>query len=165
MSKSRFSIDLGDVKTERPLIPPAMYETNIAKGVVRVGKNDEGVGWLGFGLSLTIADPEIAILMGQDSPKVFFNGFLAFDKETRVFNMNNSPEFGKFIQATGFLNIEDFEEGTEDCETPYDYMVVIVQNMMDGCTGINLMAKVVQVKSRTNATELVNDVTRLASMD
>lgn len=158
---SRFDLDLTEISDKRAVVPKGDYRGKIAGGSVRTGATDSG-NWAMLNVTIAIKDNEVSKILNQDEPKMFFSGFLAFDKETGKFNKNGSPEFGQLLKVTGFTNISDFEEGTESAETEFDYIVKVVENILEAAKGVDVLAKVTQAKDQNGDT--VNRVSKLASL-
>lgn len=160
---SRFDLDLSEVATERPLVPAGFYPARIAKSEIRKGETDKGK-WANLNLTLAINDPEVAKIMNQDNPKVFWSGMFSFD-ENGQFLKDNCPEIGVFIKLTGFTDIEDFLEGADEIEDDREAMLKVFQNMGEASVGTDLMCKVVQKPHYEDRDRMVNEVSAIAGLE
>ena len=160
---SRFDLNLEDVATERMLVPVGIYEARIVKGEIRQGETEKGK-WANINLTLGINDADVVKAMNQDEPKVFWSAMFSFDEQGK-FAKKNCPELGKFIEVTGFTDISDFEEGTEEMEVERDYILKVFSNMIHASIGTDLLCKVVQKPHYQDGSRQVNDVASIAKLE
>lgn len=162
----RFSIDITEVSEEPPLVPEDDYKVRIVDGKIVTGEGEYGQ-WANFSIAMAIEDPEIGKLVGMDEPRVYYQGFLSFDKDTGEFQKQRCPELGSFIKVAGFTNTSDFEtEETEQAESMFDYIVALVKTMLMASVGTDLIAKVEhkpKIKNQADSPR-VNRVTKISAI-
>lgn len=163
---SRFDLDLSEVATEGPLVPRGFYPARITKSSIQKGESEKckhGV-WANLNLSLAINDPEVSAHMGVDNPTVFWSGSLNFDGEG-TFLKSNCPDIGMFIKITGFTDINDFLEGTDEIEDNREAMLKVFENMGEASIGTDLMCKIVHDKHYQDPDRMVHKVSAIAGLE
>jgi hypothetical protein len=164
----RFDLNLTEVSDTRIAFDSGVYKYKVAGGKVRegIGKNS-GEPYMNFSLELIVLDPAVCEFTGMDEPRVFFQGMVGFKKTgDQEFDKNNSPELGQLIKVMDYdkMDLEDFADGAEEAETWREFMKVVIQNMIDGAVGGELMGDTVKELRYNSETEYQNIVKRISKV-
>lgn len=147
----RFDLDLSAVKDEYVLIPEGYYEVaRIAGSKMLKGEGADGKPWAMLSLSIAIQDEDVTEVTGDAEPTVNHTIFIPFDKETGKFNPKGSPDLGKFLKLTGFVDLEEFEDGTEEMEDERNYVLKCFENMGVASIGVDVLCKVTHTPDKKN---------------
>ena len=164
MSASRFSLNLSNITTERLICPIGTYPARIAKADVRTG-NKDGRNWMMLNLTLAINDNEVAAFLNQDEPKVFYTIGVSFDKETELVAVNN-PDLGALLATLDLkLDMEAFQEGTENAETAWEFAQLLFTNVCNALPGYDLLINVAHKPHYQDKSRMEAVVTKVARLD
>jgi DNA polymerase III alpha subunit len=165
----RFAVDIEEMTEERILIPARDYKGYISKAELKTGtpKNDSTGIWYGLNLIIDVKDQEVAELVGNDTPKVFYSNFVSIDKESEKIQTNN-PDFGALLKATGFKSKEAneiFHDAASEATTIREYNKLYLEKVASTLVGSELLITVTQVPKEKGSAELVNRVSKVAMLE
>jgi hypothetical protein len=144
MSESRFNVIIDEpLRSEVVIIPKQWAKGKVVKRRVMAGigtKKDDEQPWVSLGLVISIKDPEIAALVGQDEVKLEYSPYIGLDKSGRAENSNQNVNFSQMLKLCGVdLSDPDVREvlitTVEAAKTDEDKLKAYYEKLGDLCTG------------------------------
>jgi hypothetical protein len=168
MSENRFAVDVTEMTTERLLVPKGDYEAKLEKATLASGtvKDKPEETWLSLNLQFGLKAPEVASLLGQDSPKVFFNFYVNTDKESGKISTNN-PDLGSVLAACE-LNTKEanemFIEAGSSASDQKEFNKLFLEKAAEMLAGYDLVVKVGHRPKSKGSDETVSYVSKVTSV-
>jgi hypothetical protein len=165
--KNRFAVDLTEMSTERLLVPKGKYPAKLEKAVLASGEvNDKpGEFWQAFNVQFGLKDAEVAALLGQDSPKVFYNFYIQVDKESGKISTNN-PDLGSVLEACG-LNTKEanamFIEAGSTASTQLEFNKLYLEKIAELLVGYDFIVNVGHKPRSKGSDENVSYVSKVTA--
>jgi hypothetical protein len=139
-----------------------LEKATLASGDV---KDKPGEIWQSFNLQFGLKDAEVAALLGQDSPKVFYNFYINVDKDSGKISTNN-PDLGSVLAACE-LNTKEanamFIEAGSSATDQREFNKLYLKKIAEILAGYDLVVKVGHRPKAKGSDETVSYVSKVAA--